>query len=715
MALLGKTISFETKIGDSTVSTGHNGDYIVGNGTEINVTHSSGTIGFAVPVVDFGDSNIVLTGDSVSPAFFNGYINHFYDRVGDIHNIVGATLQETVADTDLTASDLTFDANNVYLDLTNVAVAGAERITLSLQFADAKPVFAGSSSPSVAENSTDAGALTFTDADNDPLTYAITGGADQAGFRLTGGNHLSFVQAPDFEAPGSTGGGNTYLVQVTATDDYGGSVSQTLSVAVTNVDEPPVFASGDFFSLADDSATGSVVGDVDANDGDGGAADAGITYSIVGGNDDGAFAIGSDGKITVADSSKLRDAELTVRADDGHSHTDQDVAVVLFHDSLPPPHFTALGPFSVPENSPNGTVVGDVNAAVGNGPDDAGVSYALTGDGTFAIDSSTGVITVANSANLDFETQSTIRVTITATNSEAGAGAIVPISVTDVAEIPTLFTAGNDGRDLNGFDLSLYTMAQATHALAGNDTVTLSETQDLGILFFGDDGDDVITGSSHGDRIEGDAGHDTVLGGNGTDTLWGKDDIDSVSGGNGSDVVYGGNGNDSVGGADDSDRVYGDSGSDRVFGGNADDSVFGGTDSDSVMGDAGNDSLYGGDGADTVTGGAGNDRLFGGAGVDRLTGSAGADRFVVTQAADSAAAMPDTITDFVHGTDKVDLSLLGSLHFIGSHAFTAADQVREIVSGGHTLLQVNLVGASGAELAIAFSTAVNVTESDLLL
>ena len=102
--------------------------------------------------------------------------------------------------------------------------------------------------------------------------------------------------------------------------------------------------------------------------------------------------------------------------------------------------------------------------------------------------------------------------------------------------------------------------------------------------------------------------------------------------------------------------------------------MFGGTGDDTVFGDIGNDTAYGGDGVDSVSGGAGDDRLLGGFGIDHLSGGDGADRFVFTQASDSQANAPDVITDFVHGTDKIDLSGLGSLDFIGGGPFHGPDE-----------------------------------------
>ena len=69
------------------------------------------------------------------------------------------------------------------------------------------------------------------------LTYSIIGGADAAGFAIdatTGA--LSFVAAPDFEAPTDADGDNVYDVTVQVSD---GTLtdSQAIAVTVSDVDE----------------------------------------------------------------------------------------------------------------------------------------------------------------------------------------------------------------------------------------------------------------------------------------------------------------------------------------------------------------------------------------------------------------------------------------------------------------------------------------------
>ena len=59
--------------------------------------------------------------------------------------------------------------------------------------------------------------------DSDALTYTL-GGPDADKFVINGDGSVSFVTAPDFEAPGSAAGTNSYSFSVTASD--GGTTSR---------------------------------------------------------------------------------------------------------------------------------------------------------------------------------------------------------------------------------------------------------------------------------------------------------------------------------------------------------------------------------------------------------------------------------------------------------------------------------------------------------
>jgi Ca2+-binding RTX toxin-like protein len=129
-----------------------------------------------------------------------------------------------------------------------------------------------------------------------------------------------------------------------------------------------------------------------------------------------------------------------------------------------------------------------------------------------------------------------------------------------------------------------------------------------------------------------------------------------------------------------------------------------------LTGNTGANVLNGLGGNDSLAGGGGNDGLNGGTGKDSLTGNAGADRFVFTSANDSTAAAFDVITDFVRGSDKIDLSKLDAIAtragqqdftFIGKSAFSAnaTGQLRIEMSGGKLML----FGSTDADAAAEFS------------
>lgn len=126
--------------------------------------------------------------------------------------------------------------------------------------------------------------------------------------------------------------------------------------------------------------------------------------------------------------------------------------------------------------------------------------------------------------------------------------------------------------------------------------------------------------------------------------------------------------------------------------------VSGNNTANTFIGGAGNDTLAGLGGADTLTGNAGADIINGGAGVDTITGgigrdtmSGGSDRdrdtFVFTSLQDTGktATTRDKITDFVHLTDKINLS------GIDANTATAGNSAFQLLSTAGT----NFTGIRG--------------------
>ncbi|WP_375271319.1 hypothetical protein [Sphingomonas sp.] len=81
---------------------------------------------------------------------------------------------------------------------------------------------------------------------------------------------------------------------------------------------------------------------------------------------------------------------------------------------------------------------------------------------------------------------------------------------------------------------------------------------------YGNDLDNVITGSALADRLDGYGGNDTLIGNAGNDDLRGFDGNDTLSGGAGDDVLNGGAGDDLLDGGPGNNRIDGDAGSDTL-------------------------------------------------------------------------------------------------------------------------------------------------------
>lgn len=100
--------------------------------------------------------------------------------------------------------------------------------------ANAAPVFASPATISVPENITAAVyAAAASDADHDPLTYSISGGADAALLQITSAGLVSFRAPPDFELPKDADKDNVYSVEIAVTD---GKATTKLTVAITVTD-----------------------------------------------------------------------------------------------------------------------------------------------------------------------------------------------------------------------------------------------------------------------------------------------------------------------------------------------------------------------------------------------------------------------------------------------------------------------------------------------
>lgn len=213
--------------------------------------------------------------------------------------------------------------------------------------------------------------------------------------------------------------------------------------------------------------------------------------------------------------------------------------------------------------------------------------------------------------------------------------------------VPAIVNGGNGGDTIyagkaGGVAGSLY------HGNAGNDRIVGALQKDVGVAvddeFYGDDGNDVLTGNEGDDLLYGGAGNDTLTGNDGNDQIWGADGADVINGNAGADIIDAGTGNDRIVGGTGNDIIMAGDGADTVDAGDGNDFVDGGLGPDTITAGNGNDFVDAGPGNDRVTGGRGDDQIIGGAHNDWIDGGAGSD--IILGDLGSIAAAPGVATTF---------------------------------------------------------------------
>ena len=174
-------------------------------------------------------------------------------------------------------------------------------VLINLNDVNEPPAFTSDATFETVENGTRVGEVVARDEDSaDGITsYTITGGVDRDLLEIDSGGALTFKNAPDFEDPKDSGRNNQYSVVVTATGGAGGralTAQQTITVTVTDVNEPPVFTSDDAFKVDENEQS---VGRVTAQDAD---RNDGITgYEVTGGADGSRFEIAGTNQLRFKD------------------------------------------------------------------------------------------------------------------------------------------------------------------------------------------------------------------------------------------------------------------------------------------------------------------------------------------------------------------------------------------------------------------------------
>ncbi len=237
-------------------------------------------------------------------------------------------------------------------------------------------------------------------------------------------------------------------ITVRATSSDTSYSEQSFSIAIVDADEfnvtAPVDNDGTSNNVDENLSIGTVVG-ITAQASDSDATNNTVTYSLFD-DDGGRFAIDANTGVVTTAAALNREVlgasrSITVRATSTDGSTADTVFSIAIND-LDEFDITAISDNdnalnSVAENAANGTVVGVTALASDSDATTNTITYSLDDDanGRFAIDSVTGVVTVADGSQLNYEVATSHTITIRATSADTSTTtATMTIQVTDVDE-----------------------------------------------------------------------------------------------------------------------------------------------------------------------------------------------------------------------------------------------------------------------------------------
>jgi Ca2+-binding RTX toxin-like protein len=355
------------------------------------------------------------------------------------------------------ASGASFDAEtegSVDITVTATSTDGStstETFTISVSDVNETGVSAVSDTDSaantLAENATagtEVGVTAF--AEDTDVSDSVSYSVDDSRFTVDANGVVTVASGASFDA--ETEG--SVDITVTATSSDGSTSTETFTISVTDINETGVSAvsdtDGSANSIGENAAAGTEVGvtafaeDTDISDS--------VTYSV----DDSRFAVDANGVVTVASGASF-DAEtegsvdITVTA----TSTDGSTSTETFTISVTDVNETGVSAVSdtdsaansIAENAAAGTEVGVTAFAEDTDISDS-VTYSVD-DSRFTVDAN-GVVTVAEGASFDAETEGSVDITVTATSSDGSTSTeTFTISVTDINETGVSAVSDTDG------------------------------------------------------------------------------------------------------------------------------------------------------------------------------------------------------------------------------------------------------------------------------
>jgi surface protein len=326
--------------------------------------------------------------------------------------------------------------------------------------------------------------LSAKDDDGDILTFSLTGDSPFV-ISTTGVLSLSEGQSLDYETTPK------YELNVTVRDKSA-SASATLTINVTNVNEPPTFTEETFqFGVSEDQNDTDVFGTIGVTDPEGGE----LSFEITD-NPNSLFTIDASGQLRVANGKTLDFEAFNGDAPEYHlmiSVTDNEglvstiVVNVTLANSDEFPYFNEEN-YDVTVNE-DITYTNVITTVAATDPDGGALEYsfAINDNGIFTIDPTTGTIKLAEGKILDFEAfngeDPIHHITVQAKDTSGNmVQMVVAVTVADVDEDPTF---GEASYEFNPLETITHTdvIGQVTAIDPQEDTIIYSLVDDANGVF----------------------------------------------------------------------------------------------------------------------------------------------------------------------------------------------------------------------------------------
>ena len=361
-----------------------------------------------------------------------------------------------------------------------------EAVTIDVTRDQRPPAITSAATATINENSNAVMTATASDPNSgDTVSWSIAGGADAARFAIDANTGaLSFVSAPDREAPADSGANNVYDVILRATDQTGLSSDKAVAVTVADVDEAAAFQGGSALTVAENSQAVATISALDPER-------AAVTYSITGGADANRFAIDSNtGALSLVAAQDYETVgagnfQVTIGASDGTQTATRAFTVTVTNVNEAP----VLAPTASVAIDENQTAVTTIAAT----DPDAGQTlvYAIAGGadgGRFTIDAATGQLSFRSAP--DYESgQTSYQVQVLASDGSLATTQMVTVTVRNVDEAPRItapsaVTVAENGSTVMTVTASDPEGAALTYSITGGADANRFSISAAGVLSF---------------------------------------------------------------------------------------------------------------------------------------------------------------------------------------------------------------------------------------